>query len=145
MLIKSIMSRPVESVGRDCSIATAAETMERLGVGVLPVCEAGRIVGMITDRDITVRATAHGADPHQTPVSECMSPEAFFCLETQDTADAEAFMQDKQVRRVPIVNEDYELVGMVALADLVRKTVETDEVERTLWKISQPSSADVMR
>ena len=145
MLLKSIMSQPVQSIEDDCSIAKAAETMERLGVGSLPVCKAGRVIGMVTDRDITVRGTAHSADPQTTPVSTCMSPEFFFCLESQDTADAEALMQEKQVRRVPVLNDDYQLVGIIGLADLVRKTVETDEVERTLWKISQPASTDVTR
>ena len=138
MQLRQIMTPQVEVVSLHDTISTAATLMRRLDVGSLPVCDGTRVVGMITDRDITIRATAAGSDPTLTKVSECMSRETFFCYEHQDSLDAEALMQEHQIRRVPILNKEHQLVGIVALADLVTKTAEIDEIDRTIWNISQP-------
>jgi CBS domain-containing protein len=142
MLLKEIMTPEVEVVAPETTIWEAADVMRRLNVGSLPVSDGTKIVGIITDRDITVRATAEGYDPHATRVGQCMSTDIHYCMEDDETAAAEALMQEKQIRRVPVFNRDNELVGMVALADLVTKTAETDEVERTLWNISRPDGGN---
>jgi CBS domain-containing protein len=137
MLLRQIMTPEVEVVAPDATIWEAADVMRRLNVGALPVSDGTKVIGMITDRDITVRATAEGYDPHATRVGQCMSPDLFYCMDDDETAAAEALMQEKRIRRVPVFNKDHELVGMVALADLATKTVDTDEVERTLYNISR--------
>jgi CBS domain-containing protein len=138
MQLKHFMTRDVKVVTQQTKIWEAAEMMRRLNVGSLPVCEGARVVGMVTDRDITVRATAEGSDPHFATVAQCMSDEPVCCMEDDDSAKAEVLMQQSQVRRLPVLNKDRELVGIVSLGDLATKTVETEEIERTLWKVSLP-------
>jgi CBS domain-containing protein len=121
MKLKDIMSTEVEIVQPDASIQEAAEKMASLDVGALPVCDARRLIGMITDRDITVRATAAGRDPKTTLVSDCLSSELVYGSEDQGLEEAQALMEQKQIRRLPVLSRDKELVGIVALADLATK------------------------
>ena len=121
MKLKEIMSTEVEVVRPDASIQEAAEKMSLLNVGALPVCDGRRLSGMITDRDITIRATAAGRDPKTTRVSDCVSPEIVYGFEDQDVDDAQALMEQKQIRRLPVLNRDKQLTGIVALADLATK------------------------
>jgi len=121
MKLKEIMSTEVEIVRSDASIQEAAEKMASLDVGALPVCEGSRLIGMITDRDITVRATAAGRDPKTTLVSDCLSAELVCGFEDQDLDEAQALMEQKQIRRLPVLSRDKALVGIVALGDLAAK------------------------
>ena len=121
MKLKEIMSTEVEIVRSDASIQEAAEKMASLDVGALPVCEGSRLIGMITDRDITVRATAAGRDPKTTLVSDCLSSELVYGFEDQDLDEAQALMEQKQIRRLPVLSRDKALVEIVALADLATK------------------------
>ena len=121
MQLKDIMRTDVEIVRPDASIQEAAEKMRSLDVGALPVCGGSRLSGMITDRDITVRATAAGRDPKTTLVSDCLSSELVYGFEDQDVEEAQALMQQKQIRRLPVLSRDKQLVGIVALADLATK------------------------
>ena len=121
MKLKEIMSTEVEIVRSDASIQEAAEKMASLDLGALPVCEGSRLIGMITDRDITVRDTAAGRDPKTTLVSDCLSSELVYGFEDQDLDEAQALMEQKQVRRLPILSREKALVGIVALADLATK------------------------
>ena len=121
MKLKDIMSTEVEIVRPDASIQEAAEKMRSLDVGALPVCDGRRLVGMITDRDITIRATAAGRDPKTTVVRDCLSSEPVYGLEDQDVEDAQTLMEQKQIRRLPVMSRDKELVGIVALGDLAAK------------------------
>jgi CBS domain-containing protein len=121
MKLNAIMSTDVEVVRPDASIQEAAEKMRALDVGALPVCDGRRLTGMITDRDITIRATAAGRDPKTTLVRDCLSAELVFGFEDQDLEEGQALMEQKQVRRLPVLNRDKELVGIVALADLATK------------------------
>lgn len=88
MKIKDIMTRAVETVRPDASIAEAAEKMERLDVGPLPVCDGDTLLGMVTDRDLTVRATATGQDPTRTTVQQVMTPDVVYCFEDQNVREA---------------------------------------------------------
>jgi CBS domain-containing protein len=118
MKLKDIMSTEVEIVRPDASIQEAAEKMRSLDVGALPVCDGRRLIGLITDRDITIRATAAGDDPKTTVVRDCLSSEPVYGFEDQDVEDAQTLMEQKQIRRLPVMSRDKELVGIVALGDL---------------------------
>jgi CBS domain-containing protein len=138
MKLKDVMTTQVEVVRPDASIQEAAEKMRSLDVGALPVCDGQQLKGMVTDRDITVRATAQGRDPKATPVREVLSPELAYAFEDQDLEDAQRLMQEKQIRRLPILSRDKQLVGIVALADVVAEAGKKDAA-RTVQAVSKPS------
>jgi CBS domain-containing protein len=138
MKVKDIMSTQVESVRPDASIQEAAQKMRSLDVGALPVLDGQDLKGMVTDRDLTIRATAEGRDPKTTTVREVLSPELVSIVEDQDLEDAARLMQEKQVRRLPILSRDQRLVGIVALADVAAEGGKK-EVTRTVQEVSKPS------
>ena len=138
MKVKDIMSTQVESVRPDASIQEAAQKMRSLDVGALPVLDGQDLKGMVTDRDITIRATAEGRDPKTTPVREVLSPELVSISEDQALEDAARLMQEKQVRRLPVLSADQRLVGIVALADVAAEGGKK-EVTRTVQEVSKPS------
>ncbi len=117
MNIKDCMTRRVHTVGPDATIADAARMMADNDIGALPVASPDRLLGMITDRDIAVRAVASGMGP-DTKVRNVMSDEVMYCFENEDVEDVLANMGDIQVRRLPVVDEDKRLVGIVSLSDL---------------------------
>lgn len=104
------------------TLSEAAQEMKLLDVGILPVCENGRVVGMVTDRDITVRGVAQEIDPLHATVSEVMTEETVWCYEDQDILDAVGLMEKWQFRRLPVLNREERLVGIVSLGDLVAHT-----------------------
>ena len=110
-----------------------------LNIGPLPVCEGNRVVGILTDRDITVRATAAGCDPKTTLVSEVMSQDIVSCHEDQDVSEAAALMKEKQIRRLLVMNQADQLVGIVSLGDLATVGANESRPADVLGKISQPS------
>jgi CBS domain-containing protein len=112
--------------------------MRSLDVGVLPVCDGDRLVGMLTDRDLTIRAVAEGRDPKITTVEEVMTPEVAYCFEDQDIEEAERVMEKHQIRRLPVLNREKRLVGIVSLGDFATKDDETRAGE-TLERVSEPS------
>ena len=117
MQVKQCMSREVRVISPDDTIERAAQLMGQIDAGVLPVGENDRLVGMITDRDVAVRAVADGMAP-DTPVREVMSREVCYCYEDEDLDDVAAQMSDLQVRRLPVLNRDKRLVGVVSLGDI---------------------------
>ena len=141
MQLKEIMTAAVEVIRPDSSIADAAKKMRSLDVGSLPVCDGERLVGMITDRDITIRATADGRDPNNTLVRDCMSPEIVYCFEDQSAEEAERLMQEKQIRRLPVLTREKQLAGVIALGDLATKTDDVQQVGRTVREISEPAAS----
>lgn len=120
MLIRDVMRRSFISIAKDAAIRTAAQRMRDLDVGMLPVEQDGEIVGTITDRDITVRATATGADPNATPVGSIMSSDVFTCVEDDDLRHAARIMVEYQIRRLMVQDNSGGFVGMLSLADLAR-------------------------
>ena len=107
MKVKEIMTRDIDVVSPETILRDAAERMSALDVGVLPVCDNDRLVGVITDRDITVRATADGLDPFATQVGEIMSKDDLVtCGEDEEIEEAARKMRDKQVRRLPVLNPE---------------------------------------
>ena len=134
--IQQIMTRGVEVIQRDATIQHAAERMRALDVGSLPVADGKALAGMITDRDITVRGVAAGMIPQEALVSDVMTEEVRWCQETDSVEQVLEQMGDAQVRRLAVLNEAREVVGIVALGDLAtRQSADTDE---TLREISLP-------
>jgi CBS domain-containing protein len=136
MKVKQAMTSDVRVASPDQTIREAAKLMAELDAGALPVGENDRLVGMITDRDIAVRAVAEGL-PSDTPISEIMSHEVLYCFEDQDLDDVARNMGQVQVRRLPVVNRDKRLVGIVSVADLARSE-EPTTVGRTVSHVSEP-------
>jgi len=140
MKVKEIMTREIDVVSPETTLRDAAERMSALDVGVLPVCDKDRLVGVITDRDITVRATADGLDPFATQVGEVMSKdELITCVEDEDVDAATRKMRDKRVRRLPVLDADRRLVGILALGDIAVDQGDQVESAETLKEISRPS------
>ena len=134
--IPQIMTRGVEVIQRDATIQHAAERMRALDVGSLPVADGKALAGMVTDRDITVRGVASGMIPQEALVSDVMTEEVRWCLETDTVEQVLDQMGDAQVRRLAVLNEAREVVGIVALGDLAtRQSADTDDALR---EISQP-------
>jgi CBS domain-containing protein len=117
MKVSEAMSRDVQLARPDQPICDAAKTMAAIDAGALPVQENDRLVGMITDRDITVRAVAERKGP-DTPVRDVMSSDIKYCFEDEDLEHVAKNMADLQVRRLPVVNREKRLVGIVALGDV---------------------------
>ncbi len=118
MLIGDVMTRRVETIGPDATLQQAAEQMRSLGIGALPVTEAGRLVGMLTDRDITVRATAAGRDPTVATVGETMTRGVVTVRATDPLVSAERLMEEKAVRRLVVLDALNQVTGMLTLDDL---------------------------
>ena len=139
--IAEVMSREVSSVSPEDSIRQAAEMMDDLDVGALPVTEGNRLLGMITDRDITIRATAAGKAPDSTRVGDVMSTDVRTCYSTQSVDEVLGQMGNVQIRRVPVVDQQsHTLVGIVSLGDMATK--QSNGVEAALEEISSPSEPD---
>jgi CBS domain-containing protein len=140
MELRDIMTRNVEVVSSNASLKDAATKMKSLDVGLIPVCDGGRLQGILTDRDITIRATADGRDPIKTKVADVMSTDIAYCLENQEVEDAVSLMEVRQIRRLPVLNLDKQLVGIVSLGDIAVHGGDTDLAGETLQEISQPAA-----
>ena len=140
MRVSDVMTKGVECVRPDDTIARAAERMRDLNVGALPVCGDGdRLVGMVTDRDITVRATADACDPARTRVGDAMTPDVVYVFDDQDVQQAANVMEENQVRRLVVLNRDKRLVGIVSLGDLAVKTGDDKLSGDALEQVSEPA------
>lgn len=118
MKIADIMSRDVQMVGSRQTLAQAAQIMQRLDIGALPVAESDQLVGMVTDRDIVVRGLASGKNPVETPVGEVMSPQVLYCYDDQEVSEVASNMGQQQVKRIAVVSREKQLVGFVSLGDI---------------------------
>jgi len=139
MQISQIMNRSVRVISPDTNVRQAAQEMKSLDIGALPVCDGEKLLGMITDRDIAIRSVADDKDPRSTKVSDIMSPEVIWCFDDASTEEVAAKMADRQVRRIPIVNRQKKLVGVVALADLASSQQDPDIKADTIEGVSQGS------
>ena len=141
MKVGEVMTRGVEVASPDDTLQKAAGRMAELDTGVLPVGEGDRLVGMLTDRDITVRAVAQGKGP-DTKVREAMTPEVVAVFEDQDVEEATRLMQERQLRRLLVMGPDRHVVGIVALGDLAVETGDERRVGQVLEGISEPSEPE---
>ena len=139
MRISECMTREVQLAGPNDTIADVAKTMARLDAGALPVRENDRLVGMITDRDIAVRAVALGRGP-DARVSEVMNAEVKYCFDDEEVGDVLRKMGELQVRRMPVLNHDKRLVGIISLGDLATSS-QTQQAGDALCGISQPGGS----
>jgi CBS domain-containing protein len=137
MKVSETMTRDVRIADPGQSIREAAQVMLEIDAGALPVGENDRLVGMLTDRDIAVRAVAQGKGP-DTRVGDVMTPDVRYCFDDEDTADVARNMGDQQIRRIPVINRDKRLVGILSLGDLA---VEGERTGEALRDISQPGGA----
>jgi CBS domain-containing protein len=140
MKVRDIETQHPEAIGPETHVMEAARIMHRLDIGVLPVCEGGRLIGLVTDRDITIRSTAEGHDPTQTLVRDIMSSNPACCFEDQDVLSCVEMMERKQIRRLPVVNQDERLVGIVSLGDLAIRS----QNERLAGKVLNRVSAQAV-
>lgn len=118
MQLSDIMTSNPVVLGPDTPLREAAQKMRELDSGVMPVGDNDRLVGILTDRDITVRATADGKDPDTTPVRDVMTADVVYCFADDDIEMAARAMQENQIRRVMVLDRDKRLVGLVSLGDL---------------------------
>ena len=136
MKISEVMTTDVETVSADQTAREAAAFMLRADAGSIPVCEGKRVVGMITDRDIAVRGVAEGRGP-DTPISELMS-DGIICAHEDDDVQAVARrMSEEQVRRLPVIDSEEQLVGIVSIGDLTRETA-GEAAQQALEGVSAP-------
>jgi CBS domain-containing protein len=137
MKVSDCMTRDVRVAAPNQSLREAAALMAELDVGILPVGENDRLVGMISDRDIAVRGVACGRGP-DSPVSEVMTDTVKYCFADQSIEEVSRNMGDIQVRRLPVVDRDKRLVGIISLSDIANGDGAVEEAGEALRDISQP-------
>jgi CBS domain-containing protein len=118
MKVHEIMTAHARCVGPENMLVEAAGLMRELDVGALPVCDDDRLAGMVTDRDITLRGVADGRDPNTTPIRDVMSKGIMYVFADQEVEDVARVMEERQIRRVPVLNREKRLVGIVSLGDI---------------------------
>lgn len=139
MKIREIMSPDVKIASPKDTLQKAAQLMEENDFGILPVGEDDRLVGMLSDRDITVRAVAHGKAPDRCTVGEVMSHEIKYIYDDETIEDASRNMSELQIRRLPVLNRKKRLVGIISLGDLALNA--KDNAGKALKEVSEPSGA----
>lgn len=137
MQISEIMTRDVQLASPKQTVQQAAKLMADLGCGCIPVADNDRLVGMLTDRDICVRAVAAGKTPGRCKVGEVMSAEVKYVFEDETTEDLARNMSTLQVRRMPVLNRDKRLVGIVSLGDLATANGAADETKDAIAGVSE--------
>ncbi|HZG18776.1 MAG TPA: CBS domain-containing protein [Herbaspirillum sp.] len=138
--IADVMTRGAHTLSPDDSVIHAAQAMEALDVGALPVCDAQRqLVGLVTDRDIVLRAVASNRLTEAMPLTEVMSHDVLWCYEDEPVDDVLDDMVQRQIRRLPVMDRDKNLVGMVSLGDVAAKT-QNRGVGEALAEISLPAA-----
>lgn len=138
MQVRQCMTSDVKIVNPDMTLREAAGLMREQDTGFLPVGENDRLIGSLTDRDITVRAVYEGKDPNTATVREAMSEHIVYCFDDQDTSDAASLMAAKQIRRLAVLNHDKRLVGVVSLGDIAEH-VHDEEAAEVLEEVSRPT------
>ena len=139
--ISEVMTRDVQTISPQDTVQRAAQLMDELNVGSIPVCDNNRVVGIVTDRDVTVRATSSGQAPEQVKVQDVMSTDVRTCFEDEEVDKVMEQMRDVQIRRIPVLDRNSnQLIGIVALGDLAAK--HSAQVDQTLEGISKPAQPD---
>jgi len=139
MKVKDVMSRNCSYIAPQTSLAEAAKLMAEQDIGFIPVAENDKMIGMVTDRDIVTRGLAKGADAG-APVKNVMTAKTYYCFDDQDAEEVCANMADIKVRRLPVVNRQKRLVGVVSLGDLAQG-VNRIKVGQTVQSITEPNNA----
>lgn len=137
MQVREVMTEEVEIIDPNTTIRDVAKRMRADNIGALPVGENDRLIGMVTDRDIVVRAVAENRSAGNTTARDVMSEHVYWCFDDADVEKAAEIMAEHQVRRLPVINHDKRLVGIVSLADLGR--LRESAASKALEGISEPS------
>lgn len=139
MELRNIMTKTVATITPEDTVERAAQMMKEYNIGSIPVCRGEEVVGMITDRDITLRSSATGKNAHQQKVREIMTSNPVVGTPDMDIKDASRIMSERQIRRLPVV-ENNKVVGIVALGDMAVEPKFSDEAQSALSNISTPAS-----
>lgn len=142
MKVKDIMTKDVATLNAEDSAEQAAQLMKQHNVGSIPVCEGENVIGIITDRDIALRSVAQGENGKNQKVRDIMSSNPVIASPDMDVHDAARIMSERQIRRLPVV-ENNNLVGIIALGDLAVESKLSDDAENALSNISEPSSPNL--
>jgi CBS domain-containing protein len=118
MKVKDMMHKGVECLSPDTAVNKVAKRMKELDVGAIPITKDGKLVGMITDRDITIRCVAQSEDMEKVKAKDVMTQGVVYCRDNEDVEDAVRIMEGKQIRRLPVLDETMKMVGMVSLGDI---------------------------
>lgn len=141
--VADVMTRGVRTMAPSDTVIRAAQAMDELNVGVIPVCDGQKLVGMVTDRDIVVRGVAQEQDPRTLKLADVMSTNVRCAREDDDVDEVLSEMADTQIRRMPVVDGQQQLVGIITLGDIAAKGAEDDdEVGESLSEISTPAAPD---
>ena len=142
MKLAEIMTRQVDVIQPDDTLQAAAKKMRDRDIGFLPVCDGEVLMGVLSDRDITIRALADGMDVGIMLARDLMTTPAIYCFEDQDAGEAARIMSDNQIRRLVVLSrEDKRLVGVISLGDIARKET-TDLSGKVLQKVSEPDISE---
>jgi len=141
--VADVMTRGVRSMSPQDSVVLAAQAMDELNVGVIPVCEGEKLVGMVTDRDIVVRGVAQQADTKTMKLADVMSTNVRCAKENEDIDDVLTQMAETQIRRMPVVDGQERLVGIVTIGDIASKDPDDElDLAMSLGDISEPAEPD---
>jgi CBS domain-containing protein len=138
MQVKEIMTRDVETVRRDTLLTDAAERMRTHDIGILPVWDGEQLQGIVTDRDIAVRAIVKNQQPELLRCQDVMTQNVVFCFEDQEVTEAGRIMQDHKIRRLPVINRQRHLVGIISIGDIALGTGDTKLVGVSVQEVSAP-------
>ena len=136
--VTDVMTRDVRTLTPSDTVASAAKAMEELDVGVIPVCEGDKLLGMVTDRDIVVRAVAQGLDGN-TPLAKVMSTDIRTARESDDLDTVLADMASSQIRRLPVLDGAERLIGIISIGDIAVQGQDEEDVGQSLGEISAPA------
>jgi CBS domain-containing protein len=139
MKVKEIQTNKPKVISPEAMICEAAQEMAEHDIGMLPVCDGQRLVGAITDRDLVIRGIAKGYDPLNTKIKDVMTPRICYCYEDDDLEEVARIMEQKQIRRMPILNDAKQLVGIVSLGDFAVRSKRIELTEEVLEWVSQPA------
>lgn len=142
MLVKDIMSNNIVSLNSEDSVERAAQMMKQFDVGSIPVCNAEKLIGMVTDRDIVLRTVASSANGNNQKISEVMTSNPVTGTPDMDVHDAAKIMSEQQIRRLPIIQNN-NLVGIVSLGDISVEPTLSDNAEEALKSISKPTKSQI--
>ena len=141
--VADVMTRGVRTMSPSDTVVRAAQAMDELNVGVIPVCDGKKLVGMVTDRDIVVRGVAQEADPKTLKLADVMSTNVRCATEDEDVDEVLSEMADTQIRRMPVVDGQQQLVGIISLGDIAAKDADDEaDVGMSLGDISTPAEPD---
>jgi CBS domain-containing protein len=139
MKVRDILTKDPEVVHPEAGISEAARKMKDHDIGMLPVCDGNRLVGSITDRDIAIRAVADKRDPSSTRVRDIMTAKVCYCFEDSDLEEAAQIMEEQQIRRLPVLNAQKRLIGIVSIGDLAVRSRDERLLEEVMERVCEPA------